>query len=309
MTINAMKCTAAMLAALALTACTLDDPEDSKSAGDNSRLSYISVYGAKAVTYDYDSQGRLTKISSPLSDTELNITYDPLTIEGIVYDEQYQWDDDTDKETVIRYVSERSVLSNMEYNSAGYITKCTMLDEDYNYWSNSVNSDTYPAYFTYNSKNQLAEVRYDSPNNLDDRTTFNWDNNDNMISWNDWGYGSEDASITYSDTENSRGQWSLFWQCWGIEFQSGYFGVAPAHLLSSMTEDGNTVQLSYKLNAAGFIQSEKVYDEEDAFVSTYTYHYKNVKSASTANTATDDSAAQAGAAQAKHKAQFMFKKK
>jgi hypothetical protein len=82
-------------------------------------------------------------------------------------------------------------------------------------------------------------------------------------------------TLEYSNTENKHGQWTVIWSGLELLFQTGYFGVAPAHLPSVMSYGGYSSQCSFKLNSNGYIQQEMVYNE--GYSTTYTYHYDNDK--------------------------------
>lgn len=310
MTFNTVKCTAIALVALTMTSCTLDDPENSKATGDNASLSYITLAGAKAITYDYDTQGRLTSIASLLYGIDVNISYNPLTIEYIERDETSTWDEATDDYVYHLYISSRTVLSDIQLNSNGYITQCTETETNYNSNGVTTSHSTSSVYYTYNSKNQLIKSNYGSLNS-NDYTIFEWDSKGNLTYTTDSDSSinqRETVSITYSDTENAHSQWSFFWVEFVGDMLTGYFGVAPAYLPSSFsyqygTNTPEVTQLSYKLNNAGYIQNEMIYEDGDLF--TVTYHYGNASIASTASAVQ----AKSISAQPRHKAKSMFHKK
>ena len=97
--------------------------------------------------------------------------------------------------------------------------------------------------------------------------------------------------VDYSNTKNLHNQWSCMWTCWGMEFITGYFGVAPEYFPSKMTENDNyystDIQVSYRLNSNGYIQQERLSYYGGSSLETYTYHYT-----------TDNSSANRAAAQA-----------
>ena len=107
-----------------LSACSLSDPTDSASADQNSRISYISWLGAKIISYDYDTEGRLTGLHIASGDdmAEMIVSYSPLTIEMIEYDEGMDYEGN-----IVKYADERMVIHDCKFNANGYITSFTML--------------------------------------------------------------------------------------------------------------------------------------------------------------------------------------
>jgi YD repeat-containing protein len=305
MTLKTFKWAALSLPLLAATACTLDEPSDSVSA--DSRLSSVTCQGTDVVTYAYDSHGRLSKITWDVADIELNISYDPLTIKVRYYDYDYTWDEASGYYIPKRYLTSFTKFSDITLNTHGYVTSATCTDESYGEDGTVYNSETDVANFTYNVKNQLISSDIDE-------VSYQWDSNGDMVYVADNSDDHADPiSVAYSTTLNSKGQWSPMWvDCFGLCL-TGYFGVAPVHLPSAITDidDNTTTQLSYKLNSAGYIIGEMVYDSSEGEGMTLTYHYKKLdtsafSSAPSAKSATTKAPA---AKTSKRKSRFMFHKK
>lgn len=279
-----LKCVAALMCTAAITSCSLDDPTDSDLGSANARVSYLSLSGISVVTYTYDNQGRMTKIDMPLYDFEINLTYEPLTIETKMYDYEYEWSDVKDDYVAKRYLSEYTLFNHFQFNEDGTTKQCTMTEKDKYGIDQEIQTDTYESHYYYNSKSQLTTAVYDDVNG-NEYTYFTWDKNDDLVSITD--DDGENATFEYSDTENKQAQWSVMWNGLDILLQTGYFGAAPAHLPSAISYDGDNAQFAYKLNSAGYIQKEMVYSEGETL--TYTYHYDKATSAasssSTANIA------------------------
>lgn len=268
-----IKLAAIALPLLAMTACTLDDPDDSASIGSNSRLSSLTTGGLQLVRYEYDSQGRLTEIVNSYDDERLTISYSPFQMEILSYD----YSDDNG----IRYVSDRLTYTNAKFNTAGFITQCDMTEESYFDATDEMpTTNSCTTYLSYTSKNQISRATYsDDP----EYTIYEWDKNGDLVCIKDSDSdGSDDIKISYCGAQNIKGLWSYFFVANSLEFASAFFGVAPAYLPKSIVSDEETIQNSFKISSDGYIQKERVYYPDEGFGMTISYHYKDVDASTAA---------------------------
>ncbi|MDE6582090.1 MAG: DUF4595 domain-containing protein [Duncaniella sp.] len=245
---------------LVLPACGDDDEDQPSPSASGQKISSMTFFGQTFASFKYDNQGRMTLLRI-VDEDEIRISYSPLRIEFIEYDEDY---------TTI------SVLSDITTNHAGYITSATVTEED------EGTVDTWHMSFTYNSDNYLT-----STNDHEGVTChLEWKGSRLMnTSYIDSEVGGYTETLTYSDAENKAKNVSFFWFNLSTYLMTGLFGEVPGYLPSQVyteeySEKGNgsgwrettICNLAYKLNSDGSIAKEQVVmDDEPPMVISYNY--------------------------------------
>lgn len=229
--------------------CTLDEPKglDDNDSGSN-LLKEITMYGfATALSIDYDDQGRVTTINAPFSDYYLAVNYVNGRPDNIVMR------DDSDETTV----------SDLVFNSNGYLISCTNTD--------AYDPEVITMKFEYDSEGHLLRQYENGALTL----VFTWENGLLMaideIDPFDYNHTSH-YKYTYTDITNEHKQWSPFWYgTFGPVNLTGFFGVAPSKFIASATDQYDTERYDYVLNSRGYIRAERSLVEGEIITLNYKY--------------------------------------
>ncbi len=283
----------AAVAAMALSSCTVSEPELPSGDASSMQLTAITVGGATIMAVDYDNQNRITKINY-YNDFTIEISYGASTSTApeqvVVTDYEDYWDGD---DTVTHLPSEQETWTNIRTNADGYITyyDCTDVrwDQVYDpetqtykrrtYEQKSTESYTYDAN-GHMTKNVLHDFDdFGNPQTLN--TTYTWAD-DLLVSYADDDTDhNERAEFFYSDVENVHGQWEPHTHLSALMI-TGFFGKAPAKFLKSETYyyqgvASETTQYSYALTDNGLIKYAKLLEQGEDMAIVMNYVYKKRK--------------------------------
>lgn len=282
----------AAVAAMALSSCTVSEPELPSGDASSMRLSAITTGGMTLMKIGYDSSDRIESINYA---NEFRVEFDygtststvPETITVLEYEEYY-----TENDKYELRLSEQEVWSNIQANADGFITyydcQTTRWEERYDYESGMY--DRAPI-----TEPSTESCDYDADGHLirnvvrstdafghpqTDVTTYTW--HDNLLT----GYADDDiqnhesATYDYSDVYNTHGQWDPNTH-FGPIMLSGLFGNAPAKFMKKETYyyqniESETTQFSYALTENGLIKYAKILDGTGdlSLVMNYVYTLK-----------------------------------
>lgn len=283
----------AAVAAMALSSCTVSEPELPSGDASSMQLTAITVGGATIMAVDYDTQNRITKINY-YNDFTIEISYGASTSTApeqvVVTDYEDYWDGD---DTVTHLPSEQETWTNIRTNADGYITYYDCSDiswrEVYDpetqtnrrepYEQKSTESYTYDAdgHMTQNVLHDFDD--FGNPQKL--ITTYTWKDGLLLSYADDDTDHNERAEFHYSDVENVHGQWEPHTHLSALMI-TGLFGKAPAKFLKSETYyyqgiESETTQYSYALTDNGLIKYAKLLEQGEDMAIVMNYVYKTKK--------------------------------
>lgn len=219
---------------LSLASCTLSEPDADKIISGSGPIKSIQqqLVPSYGVEFEYDSKGRIIEIENRITETEIEISYDPLRLE------------------INNGGDEKLIMTNISQNSQGYITGCETTERYFDHWINEFVSNTEYQYFEYDSDGHLLSTRFEGDEEPDHVLT--WDG-DLLISTRT---DDETISYTYTDLDNTKGIWVPFWVSYdGTVEMTGLFGKAPGKLIKSSSSndeysDFSSLNFSYSLDVA-----------------------------------------------------------
>lgn len=282
----------AAVAAMALSSCTVSEPELPSGDASSMQLTAITTGGLTIMKIGYDSSDRIESINYA-NEFRVEFAYGtststvPETITVSEYEEYY-----TDNDKYELRLSEQEVWTNIQANADGFITyydcKDTRWEERYDYASNTYDripvTELYTESCDYDADGHLIKNVVRSTDDLGhpqtDVTTYTWQ--DNLLT----GYSDDDfqhhesATYDYSDVYNTHGQWDPNTR-FGPIMLSGLFGNAPAKFMKKETYyyqniESETTQFSYALTENGLIKYAKILDGTGdlSMVMNYVYTLK-----------------------------------
>lgn len=258
-------------ATLLLSSCTLSEPDSLKDPGEgNIYLTSISSMTLDLYKLGYDSQKRVVEVQDRMNGVRLFVNYGQNEI--IVEAAGSIWDNFTDEDNY--FVESRTVMSNLKFNSMGYITSLTSHEYEYNAPDDLKYEDVTEFELEYDSDGHLTVYRNVTDNEV---TLFNWNSDGNMTSYS---FDGREYTLEYSRLANKFFQWMPFWDEMGVYRMTNLFGKGPANLVSKVTEVDNTgsdyyygydIDFAYKLTNSGLISSARFSEYGD--IITMVCHY------------------------------------
>lgn len=228
---------------LVLPACDNDDEPEVGPDSSKQKLTSMTVYGQSLASFNYDSQGRMTRIQ--VDETTIDISYSPLKMVVTDEDEVTEWSD---------------IVTNQE----GYITSAKLTE----WYGGEIDSWTISINYNQDNYMVLAKDGDGSP------TSLEW-NGSRMVSLDmkddDYTYS---QTLSYTNTKNKAKNVSIMWCEMSLYWLTGLFGEVPGYLPSQLYDsDGDmTVNFGYKLNSNGSIAKEQVtFEGEAPVVIDYNY--------------------------------------
>ncbi len=232
-----------------LASCTLDEPKDI-DGGDsgNGLVKEITMMGlVKAVSVQYDNQNRVTKISSPTFDFELQISYNGSKITSMTAD-----GDDG-----------RIDFTDVQLNDKGYIASFVTIEAN--------DPEHITQTFQYDNDGHLVKINYSDGGHM----TYTWSNG--LLTAIDE-YDPVDPNhtehfrYTYTDIKNEHYQWSPFWYGTFNFFNlTGLFGKAPSKFIATASDEYSLERYDYKLTNHGYIRAERAMIEGETITLNYRY--------------------------------------
>lgn len=231
--------------------CSSNEPDKSSPA----RIEKITVDGADAFYYKYDSQGRLTEVSDNMIGQTFYVNYDPLNIKVTSHGE----------EETGAYVE----IYDIVLNNNKFISKFKS-----RYDAGTSGEASIPAQegsITYDVNGHILEIE----NFLGDIFKLEWDKEGRLLSSSNSAYTTK---YTSSDVPNASSQWLPIWYlCGGLE-ATGLIGNPPSYLISHGEEvfaDGtvSVADFSYTLGAGNLIESILFEADQDPSI-LLSVHYK-----------------------------------
>lgn len=269
-----------LLAALFMCSCTVSEPE---MEGDPSKVRLVAVksMGVTLISVNYDNQGRITKINSG-NELIYEISYDgvssaPSKIVCDEYDTFYVNDRD------VRQLVSQAVWDNIQVNSAGYITGCSVSETDW-YYETEYDHDTGKARLVQHSADHDSYAISASYSN-GHMTKFEDDEDVKVYNWQGdlltSVFDGTTLNFTYSNVENVCLQWDPNNEVFGPIAITGFFGKAPSRFVKTAEYDseyGERIQYSYALLDNGLINMCRVLDSyEYDFEPVLNFIYEKVK--------------------------------
>lgn len=283
----------AVVAVLSLASCTISEPETSDGDASALRLKAVRQSGINIISFNYDTQNRVTKIKWA-DDMTYELTYEgssrvPVKVVTTEYDYEYVNGKD------VRVVSEIDTWTNIQSNSLGFIASVDVNEILYDYsvrWDDygnetletvSEGEDNWRNELKYDSDGHLIqEINHNSDGTVDYHD-YTWQNNLLIYATDNDPHYEESISYEYSDVENIQGQWDPNNQAYGPLAVTGLVGKAPSHFVK--TENyyyqghlESSAQYSYSLLPNGLINAGKYYDsEEEGIEVVLNFVYEKVK--------------------------------
>lgn len=283
----------AAVAAMALSSCTVSEPELPSGDASSMQLTAITTGGLTIMKIGYDSSDRIESLNYA-NEFRVEFAYGtststvPETITVSEYEEYY-----TDNDKYELRLSEQEVWTNIQSNADGFITYYDCKTTRWNY--DNYNAETGETYATQTVERSTENCEYDAAGHLvknvvcstddlghpqTDVTTYTWQ--DDLLT----GYSDDDfqhhesATYDYSDVYNTHGQWDPNTH-FGPIMLSGLFGNAPAKFMKKETYyyqniESETTQFSYALTENGLIKYAKILDGTGdlSLVMNYVYTLK-----------------------------------
>lgn len=255
---------AAILISGTLTSCTLSEPDNNaaNNPAEEMLLQKISSMGVNMLYITYDELNRPLKLSSPMLEEVVTLTYEgtdkyPSEMDIKQYDEES--------------LDEHGIFTDIRFDANGHITSFTCKEwmQREQTWDISYNV------LHYDNAGHLTESYVDGELS----SWYEWE--DGLLVKSHLDDGNDVYTWAYGNLENPTGMWSLNWPFLDILQITGWFGKAPSKLPISITErsgvydewyNETTLQFAYSLSTTGLITAEK-FSDGDGDVVTLNYSY------------------------------------